>query len=259
MSAPVRRRPYDTYATGYAKRLDPTLAGAAERLAELAGAHPGMRLLDVATGTGTAARAAARRGASVVGVDRSPGMLAVARELSRELDLRHADVRSLPFDDGDFDAVTCGLSLSHFADRDRVLRSLLRVLCPGGRFVASAWGEGSRLPTGVVGELLDRHGAPATRGVLDEETWLRPEQGCATLRHAGFADVSVRSESFGGSFTNPEEALAWALAWPLTASRVAQLDSASREGLRRESLKALACSQLSWRSVFNFYVATAVR
>ena len=256
MTDDLREQPYDTHATGYARRLDPTLAGAAERLAELAGARPGMRLLDVATGTGTAARAAARRGASVVGVDRSPGMLAVARELSRELDLRRADACALPFDDGHFDAVTCGLSLSHFADRDRALREVLRVLRPGGRFVASAWGEGSRLPTGVVGELLDRYGAPERREVLDEETWLLPEQGSSAVRRAGFADVSVWSESFGGSFADAEEALAWALGWPLTASRLVGLDSARRERFRRESLEALAGSRLSWRFVFNFYLAS---
>lgn len=259
MSDQLPQQPYDTYAAGYAEHLDPTLAGAAERLAELAGARPGLRLLDVATGTGSAARAAVRRRASVVGVDRSPGMLAVARKLSRKLDLRHADVRALPFDDGNFDAVTCGLSLSHFADRDRALREILRVLRPGGRLVASAWGEGSRLPTGVVGELLDRCGAPVGREVLDEETWLCPEQGSSTLRRAGFADVSVRVESFGGSFAGPEEALAWALGWPLTAWRVSRLDSVGRQRLRRDSVEALAGSRLSWRSVLNFYLASKSR
>ena len=256
MSTHLRQQPYDTYAAGYAKRLDPTLVGAAERLADLAGAGPGMRLVDLATGTGTAARAAARRGASVVGVDRSPGMLAVARKLSAELDFRRADARALPLEDGSFDAVTCGLSVSHFADREGALREILRVLRPGGRFVASTWGEGSRLPTGVVGELLDRYGAPATSEVLDEGTWLSPERGSSVLRRAGFADVSVRPASFTGSFADADEALAWSLGWPLTASRLARLDSARRERLRRESLQALAGSRLSWRFVFNIYLAS---
>lgn len=257
--AEVRRdsTAYDTYATGYAKHLDPTLARAVERLIELADARPGMRLLDVATGTGTALRFAARRGATVVGVDRSPGMLAMARNPCRKLDLRHADVHALPFHDGSFDAVTCGLSLSHFSDCDGALREMIRVLRPGGRFVASAWGEGSRLPTGVVDELLDRHGgAPIGMELLDEETWLRPKQGSLALCRAGFADVSVRTEAFNGSFADPQKALVWTLGWPLTASRVARLHLGCRERFRRESLEALAGSHLSWRSVFNFYVAS---
>lgn len=256
MSPQLLQQFYDSFATGYAKRLDPTLDGAAERLAELAGARPGMRLLDLATGTGTAARAAARLGASVAAVDRSPGMLAVARGLSGALDLRRADAHALPFEDGNFDVVTCGLSLSHFADRDRVLREILRVLRPGGRFVASAWGEGSHLPTGVVDELLDRYDAAVRSELLDEETWLHPEQGSSALRRAGFADVSVKNESFDGSFVDGEEALAWALGWPLTASKLAGLDSAQRERFRRESLQALAGSRLSWRMAFNFYLAS---
>jgi SAM-dependent methyltransferase len=253
------QQPYDTYAAGYAERLDPTLAGAPERLADLAGARPGMRLLDVATGTGTAVRAAARRGASVVAVDRSPGMLAAASELSPELDFRRADVRALPFEDGSFDAVTCGLSVSHFADPEGALREIRRVLRPDGRFVASTWGQGSRLPTGPAAELLDRYGAPAPNEELDEDTWQSPERGSSVLRRAGFADVSVRTESFTGSFADADEALAWSLSWPLTASRLARLDSARRERLRRESLHALASSHLSWRFVFNVYLASRSR
>jgi SAM-dependent methyltransferase len=256
MDDEVPPQPYDTYAAGYAQRLDPTLADAVERLAELAGARPGLRLLDVATGTGAALRAAAERGATVIGVDCSPGMLAIAKELSRELDLRHADAHALPFNDADFDAVTCGLSLSHFADSDRALGEIVRVLRPGGRFVASAWGDGSHLPTGVVDKLLNRYGAPIEMDELDEETWQSPEQGSAALRRAGFADVSVRSEAFSGSFAHPEDALDWALGWPLTASRVARLRPECRDRFRRESLEALASSHLSWLSVFNFYSAS---
>jgi SAM-dependent methyltransferase len=183
-------------------------------------------------------------------------MLAIAKELSRELDLRHADAHALPFHDADFDAVTCGLSLSHFADSDRALREIVRVLRPGGRFVASAWGEGSNLPTGVVHDVLNRYGAPVEVDELDEETWQHPDQGSSALRRAGFAEVSVTSEAFSGSFAHPEEALNWALSWPLTASRLARLHPRCRERLRRESLEALRSSNLSWLSVFNFYLAS---
>ena len=69
-------------------------------------------------------------------------------------------------------------------------------------------------------------------------------------------DVLVMSEDFNGSFADPEEALVWTLGRPLTASRVARLHSECRERFRRESLEALAGSHLSWRSVFNFYVAS---
>jgi ubiquinone/menaquinone biosynthesis C-methylase UbiE len=104
--------PYDQHASGYASELDPTLVGAVERVVELAEARPGIRLLDVATGTGTIARGAAARGASVVAIDTSAGMLEIAQTLSPELDLRLGDACPLPFSDGEFDVVTCGLSIS---------------------------------------------------------------------------------------------------------------------------------------------------
>jgi SAM-dependent methyltransferase len=250
-------RAYDTYAADYAERLDPTLAASAARLAELADARPGVRVLDVATGTGRAAQAVAARGASVVAIDRSPGMLQVARRLVPELDFRRCDAHALPFQDACFDAAICGLSLSHFAVRETALREILRVLRPGGQFVASAWGEGSRFPTGIIDELLDRYGAaPPSSVELDEETWLNRERGGSELRGAGFADVSVITESHAGEFAHADEAVRWSFGWPLTAARVDRLDPGRRERLRRESVDALADSDLSWRFTFNFFLAS---
>ncbi len=99
MASPWQRS-YDRHASGYASELDPTLIGAVERVVQLAEARPGMRLLDLATGTGTIARAAAARGASVVAIDASAGMLEVARRLSPGLDFRLGDASALPFGDG---------------------------------------------------------------------------------------------------------------------------------------------------------------
>ena len=191
----------------------------------------------------------------MVGVDSSHGMLAVAGDLSRDVDFQLADAGNLPFGDGAFDAVTCGLSLSHFPELEAALGEIRRVLRPGGCFVASAWGEGSRFPTRVLGELLDRYAGPSGKDVLDEETWLHAEQGTSVLRRAGFPEVSVTSESFDGGFADAEEALAWALGWPLTAARLRHLEPTHREQFRRESLQALGSSSLTWSFAFNFYLA----
>lgn len=145
-SAVSCRAAYDAHAAGYARVLDPTLAELVERIAELATPRPGVRVLDLACGTGTIARAVARRAASVVGVDVSSRMLAVARGLSPELDFKIADAHALPFASGEFDVVTCGLALSHFHEPLTALMETLRVLRRGGRLVASAWAAGTLLP-----------------------------------------------------------------------------------------------------------------
>jgi SAM-dependent methyltransferase len=251
------RAAYDQHAAEYARLLDPTLAGMVERLAELSGARRGVRLLDLATGTGTVARAAARRGASVVAVDLSEPMMAVARELSPELDLRVADAHALPFSDGAFDAVVCGLALSHFHDPRRALGEALRVLRSGGRLAASTWGTGGGTPSsGIIVELLRRHGAEDKGYILDEETWFDADRGVKVLRSVGFAEVSVMTSEFGGRFDDPEEALQWTLAWPCGSARLALLGGPEREAFLTDARKALAGADLSWNFVFNIYLAS---
>jgi SAM-dependent methyltransferase len=250
------RAAYDEHAAEYARLLDPTLAGMVERLAELADARPGVRLLDLATGAGTVARVAARRGATVVGVDISEPMLALARELSPEIEFRVADAHALPFSGGEFDVVVCGLALSHFHEPFKALGEALRVLREGGRLLASTWGTGGGTPSsGAVVELLRRHGAGDKGYALDEETWFSPERGSEVLRRVGFSDVAVVTAWFDGLFVDAEEALQWTLAWPCGSARLALLEGPEREGFLDEARQALAGADLSWKFVFNIYRA----
>jgi SAM-dependent methyltransferase len=257
LAVPGCRAAYDAHATGYGRQLDPTLVEVVERVAELAVPEPGARVLDLACGTGTIAKAVARRGASVVGVDASTSMLTVARERSPELEFEIADAHSLPFADGEFDAVACGLALSHFHRPLAALRETLRILRQGGRLVASAWGSGGHTATlAAVDELLERHGAPDKGYTLDEETWQDPERGSELLHHAGFPEVSVKTESFTGRFDDPQQALGWSLAWPSRAARLAQLDPKEQEAFLAETRCAFAETDLSWSFVFNIYLAS---
>jgi SAM-dependent methyltransferase len=223
-------------------------------MVEFAAVRPGIRLLDLATGTGAIARLAAERGASVVGADASIGMLEVARTRSPGLDLRLADACALPFAAGAFDVVTCGLALSHFAERERALAEVLRVLRPGGMLVASAWAKDSSFPTAGVGEILDRYAGQAPTTV-DEETWADVSRGSDVLCEAGFVQVSARTETFAGEFADPQRAVDWFVAWPLTAARLAQLEPGARKGFLDEARDLLAARSLAWTFVFNFYVA----
>lgn len=112
---------------------------AVEPLLDAVGAQPGVRLLDVATGPGYVAAAAARRGASVIGVDFAPAMVEYARRLHPDLDIREGDALQLPFEPATFDAAVTSFGLLHFDEPDRALAEMRRVLRPGGRGAFTVW------------------------------------------------------------------------------------------------------------------------
>jgi demethylmenaquinone methyltransferase/2-methoxy-6-polyprenyl-1,4-benzoquinol methylase len=115
------------------------------RAADLAGVRPGDRVLDVATGTGDLAIELGRRvapGGEVVASDFSERMLELAREKATTATPGLAAIRfepgnalMLPYADDEFDASTVGFGARNFADLERGLREMVRVVRPGGRVV----------------------------------------------------------------------------------------------------------------------------
>jgi demethylmenaquinone methyltransferase/2-methoxy-6-polyprenyl-1,4-benzoquinol methylase len=102
---------------------------------ERAGLHPGMAVLDVATGTGQMAREAARivgPSGKIVGLDPSNGMLAEARKVATG-PLVQGIGEELPFASERFDFVSMGFALRHVSDLEAAFAEYRRVLKPGGR------------------------------------------------------------------------------------------------------------------------------
>lgn len=131
----------------YEQFFVPALFGEwAPRICDAAGAGRGRRVLDVACGTGCVAREAAGRGATVTGLDRNAGMLAVARRLAPGITWRDGLAERIPLDDGSFDAVTCQFGLMFFDDRVKALAEMWRVTKPGGRLVVAVWDSLERTP-----------------------------------------------------------------------------------------------------------------
>ncbi len=120
--------------------LPALFARCAAPVVEAAGIAAGDRVLDVACGTGVLALEARRRGATVTGLDRNAGMLAVARTKAGDIDWVEGMAESLPMRDATFDAVVSQFGLMFFEDRVAALREMRRVLKPGGRMAVAVWG-----------------------------------------------------------------------------------------------------------------------
>lgn len=111
--------------------------------------QPGERILDLATGTGWTSRRVAASGARVVGVDIAADLIAAAKARAEAeglpIEYRVGDAESLPFEDGEFDAVvsTCGIM---FASRpEAAAAELARVTRKGGRIALTTWLSDSNL------------------------------------------------------------------------------------------------------------------
>jgi demethylmenaquinone methyltransferase/2-methoxy-6-polyprenyl-1,4-benzoquinol methylase len=140
-------------------------------------ADPGDTVLDVATGTGAVAIEIARRtGAHVVGLDKSPEMLAHAREriawagLGDRIELLEGRAETLPFADGSFAALSFTYLLRYVADPAATMHELARVVRPGGVVASLEFGVPPRLLPRVAWELYVRLGLPAA-GALVSDGW----------------------------------------------------------------------------------------
>jgi ubiquinone/menaquinone biosynthesis C-methylase UbiE len=119
----------------YIETLEPLTKQGFQVISDSGHIRDGVRLLDVGCGPASFTAAFARMGADVSGVDFSEDMVEIAKNEQPHLDIRHADVENLPFEDESFDVVTASYALHHLARPTVAFRSIHRVLKPSGRFV----------------------------------------------------------------------------------------------------------------------------
>src|ERR1700759_4299899 len=127
----------------YALMAEEVMAPLGPILVDAMGIGPGVRVLDVAAGSGNISLPAAEAGAEVVSTDLTPELLqrsqarAPARGLT--LDYRKANAHALPFGDGEFDVVMSAIGVMFAADHQRAANELVRVCRPGGTIGLISW------------------------------------------------------------------------------------------------------------------------
>jgi SAM-dependent methyltransferase len=164
-------------------------------VAELGGAaldlldpQAGERILDVGCGEGTLTKKIAERGATVLGIDNSPEMIAAAR--ANGIDAVLMEAADMPFS-CEFDAAFSNATLHWVLEKEQAARAIFRALKPGGRFAGEMGGEGNlaKLRDALDEELIIRGYLPP----IDAANWYAsPEAFAAVYEAAGFREVDAR-------------------------------------------------------------------
>ncbi|MEO7648938.1 MAG: class I SAM-dependent methyltransferase [Bryobacteraceae bacterium] len=168
----IRKRQQETWATGDFAKIGAEQTIVGELLCEAVPVHAGDRVLDIATGAGNTALAAARRRCTVTGVDFVPALLERGRQRAvaegLEIDFREGDAMELPFPDRSFDVILSTFGVMFAPDPRVAVAEMVRVCRPGGRIAMANW-----TPQGLIGKLflLTARFAPPPPGVAAPVLW----------------------------------------------------------------------------------------
>jgi ubiquinone/menaquinone biosynthesis C-methylase UbiE len=203
--AAVKAKQRKMWASGDYSAVAARIAVMAEDMVQAAGLRAGERVLDVATGSGNAAIAAARNGCEVTGTDYVPELLERARARAAAeglaITFAEADAEDLPYPDGAFDAVTSSLGVMFAPDQERAAAELARVCRPGGTIAMVNW-----TPAGFIGGLLRTVGkhVPPPPGVRPPTLW-GTEERLRELLGDAVSDLRVTRREFVFRFQSAEE------------------------------------------------------
>jgi ubiquinone/menaquinone biosynthesis C-methylase UbiE len=243
--AAIKTRQRAMWGSGDYAVIGTTLQIVGETLCEAVDVKAGERVLDVATGNGNAALAAARRFARVTGIDYVPALLDRARARAEaegtDLDLREADAEALPFADGAFDVVLSTFGVMFAPDQRRAASELLRVCRAGGRIGLASW-----TPDGFIGQVFRAVGAhvPPPPRVESPARWGTEARVRELMGDA--AELRVERKEYTFRYRSPEHFIEVFRAWYGPIHRAfAALDEAGRKALEADLLAVIRAANRS--------------
>src|SRR5438309_2131513 len=235
--AAIKARQQQAWATGDYAMIGHNFVLVSERLCHAVDLRAGQQVLDVATGSGNTALAAARRFCDVTGVDFVPALLERARERAAaerlQIAFHEGDAERLPFPDASFDVVLSTFGAMFAPNQEQAAKELLRVCRPGGKIGMANWTPDS-LP-GEIFRVTARH-VPPPPGLKPAMLWGTEER----LREL-FGDqvASLRSprRAFVFRYRSPEHWLEYFRTYfGPTIRAFAALDGAGQAALARDLL-----------------------
>ena len=231
----LRDKQQKVWSSGDYNKIAALTVPVSEHLVEHVGIMPGTRVLDIATGTGHVALAAARRSAVATGIDYVPALLDIARRRAEaedlDIDLAEADAEKLPYADASYDVVLSAIGVMFAADHARAAQELVRVCRPGGRIGLASW-----TPEGFVGGILravGKHVAPPA-GALPATRW-GTESVVAELLGDEVTDLTSVTATVCQRFNTAEDfADLFLTYYGPTYSAAGRLDEEGRAALRAD-------------------------
>ncbi|HKB06088.1 MAG TPA: class I SAM-dependent methyltransferase [Gemmataceae bacterium] len=235
--AAVKTRQQATWASGDFAVVAARIVHQAEELAEAADLQAGWQVLDVATGSGNAAIAAARRGCDAVGLDYVPALLerGRVRAAAEHLDVEFVagDAENLPFPGASFDAVLSIYGVMFAPNHRRTAAELVRVCRPGGRIALASW-----TPDGFIGEtfrVFSRY-VPPVPGLQPPVFW-GEENYLESLFERAAASITSHRRTAVFRFRSAEENVDFFRTYYGPTLRAFEsLDPARRQALRNDLL-----------------------
>lgn len=231
----------DTVA-GYHAHLACVTTQSIDALLDAANVGRGLRVLDVATGAGYVAAAAARRRAEPVGIDFSAAQIRMARAHYPGLRFGQADAEALPFAPETFDAVVNAFGMCHLPSPALALAlaKALRVLQPGGRVAFSVWDALERtIGFGAVYAAVRAHGSMDVGLPAGPNFFLfsDPDTCCQALCGAGFVDPSFRQVPQMWRMDSPDKLFERVSRGTVRASATLRAQTASAQRAIRTALR----------------------